>query len=47
VGVKVLNAAFSNTFQYMPPELMGTIAEMNVAINQAYQKEVDQLTQNN
>jgi len=47
VGVKVLNAAFANTFQYMPPELMGTIAEMHGAINQAYQKEADQLTQNN
>lgn len=47
VGVKVLNAAFANTFQYMPPELMGTITEMHGAINQAYQKEVDQLTKNN
>lgn len=47
MGVKVLNAAFANTFQYMPPELMGTIAEMSGVINQAYQKEVDQLTQNN
>ncbi|KAL4119311.1 hypothetical protein QTP88_012136 [Uroleucon formosanum] len=47
VGVKVLNAAFANTFQYMPPELMGTIAEMHGAINQAYQKEADQLSQNN
>lgn len=46
MGVKVLNAAFANTFQYMPPELMGTISEMHGVINQAYQKEVDKFTQN-
>lgn len=47
VGVNVLNAAFANTFQYMPPELMGTINEMHGAINQAYMTEAGKLSQKN
>lgn len=47
MGVNVLNAAFSNTFQHMPPELMSTITEMQGVITQAYQKEAEKLTQNN